>query len=261
MRSNPIVKRGFTLIELLVVIAIIAILAAILFPVFARARENARRSSCISNMKQIGLGILQYSQDYDEQMVILGNPGNSTTPCTSPWGERVQPYMKSKQVFRCPSNSDTVGNQVVACSDPDNRIYNDYVGNGANYMTASSGGFGFDRPMDEVQWDTGVFRTTAIAKLNEPAQTIMVAEYDGTGNRPNIASTSSTNGMFDFTSHLGTTNFLFVDGHVKSMKPTRTLIYPTTAPGAVNMWRADPSDANYHTTLRTALASQEASMQ
>src|SRR4028118_1558188 len=64
-------RRGFSLIELLVVIAIIAILAAILFPVFARARENARRASCMSNLKQIGLGALQYSQDYDEKMVSI----------------------------------------------------------------------------------------------------------------------------------------------------------------------------------------------
>jgi prepilin-type N-terminal cleavage/methylation domain-containing protein len=74
-------RRGFTLIELLVVIAIIAILAAILFPVFARARENARRASCSSNMKQIGLGFLQYTQDYDERMpsVADGSNGNGAT--------------------------------------------------------------------------------------------------------------------------------------------------------------------------------------
>src|SRR5690606_6779733 len=66
--ENSGAKRGFTLIELLVVIAIIAILAAILFPVFARARENARRASCQSNLKQIGLGLMQYTQDYDERL-------------------------------------------------------------------------------------------------------------------------------------------------------------------------------------------------
>ncbi|MDH7571512.1 MAG: prepilin-type N-terminal cleavage/methylation domain-containing protein, partial [Armatimonadota bacterium] len=65
-RSTPVKKRGFTLIELLVVIAIIAILAAILFPVFARARENARKSTCLNNMKQVGAGLLMYAQDYDE---------------------------------------------------------------------------------------------------------------------------------------------------------------------------------------------------
>jgi prepilin-type N-terminal cleavage/methylation domain-containing protein len=75
-------KTGFTLIELLVVIAIIAILAAILFPVFARARENARRSSCLSNMRQIGVGILQYNQDYDEYYPYYC-PGNGQGQPTS----------------------------------------------------------------------------------------------------------------------------------------------------------------------------------
>ncbi len=91
-------QSAFTLIELLVVIAIIAILAAILFPVFARARENARRSSCQSNLKQIGLGILQYTQDYDELMPARYNN------ITGSWRQVVQPYVKSTQLFACPSN-------------------------------------------------------------------------------------------------------------------------------------------------------------
>src|SRR5471030_86040 len=74
-------RRGFTLIELLVVIAIIAILASILFPVFARARENARRASCMSNLKQLGLGYLQYAQDYDESF-----PGGLSVPTANSWG-------------------------------------------------------------------------------------------------------------------------------------------------------------------------------
>ncbi len=100
-------KSGFTLIELLVVIAIIAILAAILFPVFGRARENARRSACQSNMKQIGLGIMQYTQDYDEKM-----------PCSLPSNgifvqfmtvqnvnilASILPYTKNTQIYTCPS--------------------------------------------------------------------------------------------------------------------------------------------------------------
>ncbi len=102
-------KQAFTLIELLVVIAIIAILAAILFPVFARARENARRASCQSNLKQIGLGIMQYTQDYDETLPYAAMVGSSVTKnfCdTYPiWADVVQPYTKSLQLFRCPSNS------------------------------------------------------------------------------------------------------------------------------------------------------------
>src|SRR5688500_17276072 len=99
-------RRGFTLIELLVVIAIIAILAAILFPVFARARENARRASCQSNLKQVGLGIMQYTQDYDEK--FPQSPWNNIASDTrrSHWGQVIQPYVKSTQLFVCPSNTE-----------------------------------------------------------------------------------------------------------------------------------------------------------
>src|SRR3954465_14115366 len=93
-------RFGFTLIELLVVIAIIAILAAILFPVFGRARENARRSSCQSNMKQIGIGLMQYVQDYDEPLV----PNNIQYEVLRSYAEILQPYIKSEQVFQCPSD-------------------------------------------------------------------------------------------------------------------------------------------------------------
>lgn len=95
--------KGFTLIELLVVIAIIAILAAILFPAFARARENARKASCLSNLKQIGLGVMQYTQDYDEKFPMGYNWGASTDP--NSWNGQIQPYVKSKQIFVCPSDT------------------------------------------------------------------------------------------------------------------------------------------------------------
>ena len=105
-------KHGFTLIELLIVIAIISILAAILFPVFSRARENARRSSCLSNIKQIGLGFAMYSQDYDERMppawitVVDTNwkyPNGITTDSTRTWYLLIYPYIKNMQVYNCPS--------------------------------------------------------------------------------------------------------------------------------------------------------------
>ncbi|MDF2439449.1 MAG: hypothetical protein JWN98_433 [Abditibacteriota bacterium] len=244
-------STGFTLIELLVVIAIIAILAAILFPVFARARENARRASCLSNTKQIGLGIMQYAQDYDEKMVMLGSA--SSSGCSSPWGERIQPYMKSKQVFKCPSNPTTA---VMACSDPANRVFSHYVGNGTWFAISSSSGFGYDRPMDAVAWNdsTGTPRATSLAAMQEPARTIVVAEYKGTGNRPGITSTSSTNGMFDLTNHLGTSNFLYCDGHAKASKPTSTI-------SGGNLWALDPANTPVHSTLRNALASQQNAMQ
>src|SRR5918911_756201 len=97
-------RRGFTLIELLVVIAIIAILAAILFPVFAQAREKARQAACLSNAKQIGLGCRMYAQDYDEvnvpERVLL--PGGAYISFRA----NLQPYVKNKNVFVCPSASD-----------------------------------------------------------------------------------------------------------------------------------------------------------
>jgi len=108
-------SRGFTLIELLVVIAIIAILAAILFPVFAQARESARKTSCLSNNKQLGLGIMMYVQDYDEMYPCnnwdtppLGITDTDSRdpkyPCTFAWMFHVMPYMKNRQILVCPSD-------------------------------------------------------------------------------------------------------------------------------------------------------------
>ena len=98
-------RGGFTLIELLVVIAIIAILAAILFPVFARAREKARSASCASNVKSLAMGMLMYFQDYDEQiMPYVWSPMNNGGYYQT-WCEQVNPYIKSRQTFLCPSGT------------------------------------------------------------------------------------------------------------------------------------------------------------
>ena len=135
-------KRAFTLIELLVVIAIIAILAAILFPVFAQARGSARSASCMSNTKQVALGVLMYSQDYDETIPLLDNNGSPTYGCCPgdcsdaglpDWGNPgtdpneqnamftgvIQPYMKSQQVTYCPEIGTTpwqsaIGNPAIS---------------------------------------------------------------------------------------------------------------------------------------------------
>ena len=97
-------RKGFTLIELLVVIAIIAILAAILFPVFARARAKARQASCASNVKQLMLGILMYNQDYDGRLPMVYNDISGTRYW---WFYRIQPYCKNTQIFKCPSQTST----------------------------------------------------------------------------------------------------------------------------------------------------------
>jgi prepilin-type N-terminal cleavage/methylation domain-containing protein len=113
MRTQPR-RFAFTLIELLVVIAIIAILASILFPVFARARENARRASCMSNMKQLGLSMMMYKQDYDGRFPSAGWADNLPCPdgsgnmCGASWEVKIYPYVKSLQVYVCPSDSDRV---------------------------------------------------------------------------------------------------------------------------------------------------------
>ena len=129
--SVPVTKHrsAFTLIELLVVIAIIAILAAILFPVFARARENARRSSCQSNLKQIALGLKQYIQDYDEKYPRTGLTATANTDAAAVagvegWANVTQPYLKSLQILQCPSDSG------APSSTPGNQGFSDYWING-----------------------------------------------------------------------------------------------------------------------------------
>src|SRR5580698_2440397 len=109
-------RAGFTLIELLVVIAIIAILAAILFPVFAKAREKARQTTCASNEKQLGLAFLQYTQDYDEMTVsgaIPANPGAWYAIGGVGWAGQLYPYVKSQGAFACPDDT-TAGTTVVS---------------------------------------------------------------------------------------------------------------------------------------------------
>ena len=100
-------RRGFTLIELLVVIAIIAILAAILFPVFARAREKARQTSCLANVKQINLGMMMYVQDYDEVTPIYRFSSSSNPRLY--WHQSLTPYLKNEQILRCPSRTHVSG--------------------------------------------------------------------------------------------------------------------------------------------------------
>jgi prepilin-type N-terminal cleavage/methylation domain-containing protein/prepilin-type processing-associated H-X9-DG protein len=101
-------NKGFTLIELLVVIAIIAILAAILFPVFARAREKARQTSCLSNLKQLGLGLIMYAQDYDGMhpvycRIVISGADNGITQGGFDHYTALQPYLKNEQIWQCPS--------------------------------------------------------------------------------------------------------------------------------------------------------------
>jgi len=130
-------RHGFTLIELLVVIAIIAILAAILFPVFAKAREKARQTSCLSNVKQIVLGALQYVQDYDER-----TPGHGCTwrdyavagAGPTCWVSKIYPYVKNVQIFKCPSGTQQAAVNVNGSAYAANH---NFVGPGAGVALGS----------------------------------------------------------------------------------------------------------------------------
>ena len=216
-------SAGFTLIELLVVIAIIAILAAILFPVFARARENARRASCQSNLKQIGLGILQYTQDYDEKYpgpgpnLFDGTAGNGVAGVAGmpgalyygtdvdgdagyhqTWMDMIFPYVKSVQLFDCPSRR-------AAAFVPS-----------YGYSTAISGGLRPDYS------GTGTRGTAmSLAEVKRPAENFMALDLNAYGAdyaSPYGMAYYSTGTLEQMFAHLETANVLYADGHVKSLQ-------------------------------------------
>lgn len=226
--------RGFTLIELLIVIAIIAILAAILFPVFARARENARRSACQSNLKQIGLGLAQYTQDYDERMPIQqgANVLNFMTPAaTTPPGTpltmnlfyQIYPYIKNTGVYRCPSGAPFPDTGTLRPTATNNTSY---VMNGV--VLHDDANTGTTNPHQPA---------LNIAVIPNAAEIIVVQEFAFATNsylqrpRPNVvgsgyrydywhgSNTYSTATCPNVTciadEHFGGGNLLFCDGHVK----------------------------------------------
>ena len=247
-RASAARRKGgnaFTLIELLVVIAIIAILAAILFPVFAKAREKARQASCQSNLKQIGLGLLQYSQDYDEELVTswLGysNGYDKSYPDAGKsykWMDEIYPYTKSTGIFHCPDDSGINGStgQYVpntqlgiaagTSANGDNTHYGSY---GMNSSYWSSGNNNHNLAGPGNAW------IAPMASITDPAKTIWVTDGDGSyqvdwpngnpapttqGGLPAVGSYNSlTDGAMTFR-HGGPdlAETLFCDGHVKALR-------------------------------------------
>ncbi|MDI9586046.1 MAG: prepilin-type N-terminal cleavage/methylation domain-containing protein [Acidobacteriota bacterium] len=183
-------RHGFTLIELLVVIAIIAILAAILFPVFARAREKARQTSCLSNLKQLQLGMMMYAQDYDSRNVqgafVTSNPPTPTGPYARNganrywWFDCVTPYLKNTQIIICPSDD-----VVTSCCGFPNRSYQPNTNMG------------------------GAKDSTVV----DPANTIHVIE-----SKANYQAVNTDPGSYiNQKHHNGGWNMSFADGHAKWM--------------------------------------------
>jgi prepilin-type N-terminal cleavage/methylation domain-containing protein/prepilin-type processing-associated H-X9-DG protein len=211
-------RTGFTLIELLVVIAIIAILAAILFPVFAQAREKARAISCLSNLKQTGLGTLMYVEDFDETFPINLYVGSDPTPCIETFYQEIQPYQKNSQIVICPDDSAKL-NFITAmsviglpppCLTSPPLVLASYQ---PNYAVIDDGdpnpsifGSETDRPVKTM------------AQIGYPADTSLDA--DATVTLP-----SPPCNLFDSpvqARHNGNVNSVYVDGHAKIVhcKPT-----------------------------------------
>lgn len=219
-------RRGFTLIELLVVIAIIAILAAILFPVFARAREKARQASCQSNLKQIALGFLMYVNDADEKLPVWAPWCWGYAGRGRPWWAQIEPYIKNKQIFACPSAT-VAGNIRGACGTclpygfevpALNYGYNEYMSHGGAPCCVPDA-----RAAKLVTWD-------------KPVQTYLVGDSkcsltwgdDSEGYLFRVAyprwggcvacqgNVPADKGAY--AQHNGGSNIAFLDGHVKWMQ-------------------------------------------
>jgi len=220
-------RAGFTLIELLVVIAIIAVLAAILFPVFARARESARRTSCLSNLRQIGLGLLQYVQDYDEQNTrhwYGSDSGPSDAAGTGnryKWMDAIYPYVKTEQIFNCPSHTLPV---TIGTSTFDRYTYR----SGRSWGSYGANTTYFDTPINGTY--TSPFHNRAVASWEAPATTVYAmdsaARYDvgwPSGNPPILdGQPRYLNSRFQMVErHLGTCVVLFCDGHARAHRLER----------------------------------------
>lgn len=194
-------RRGFTLIELLVVIAIIAILAAILFPVFARAREKARQTTCLNNNKQFALALMMYAQDYSEYlppaMMAMVVDGNTIRSVTFP--ELLHPYTMNWNIWTCPSEGYTNTFRPGPSGTP--RYTLSYIAN-YNFMP-----WGSD-PVGNARYAQGA----PLARIVRPSDTVLIAER---GDVTHVGTTTPDAERINRTVHNQGANYCFADGHAK----------------------------------------------
>jgi len=221
-------RHGFTLIELLVVIAIIAILAAILFPVFAKAREKARQSSCLSNVKQLAIGEMTYLQDYDEKTTPYGNQACGAGGTCLRWESMLSPYLKNTQVMLCPSVS--THNTATLPNLP-----SDY---GLNYHNV--GGCGGGNAIGKFQYpaQTALFMDAQVASTNPAGIDIVYDWVTWPNAHPNGAGDGNDWNRVA-PRHNDGGNVAFLDGHAKWVTKN-TLLDPTNTSDNSRFWGTNP---------------------
>ncbi|MFN3651485.1 MAG: DUF1559 domain-containing protein [Armatimonadota bacterium] len=245
MRSHRI--KGFTLIELLVVIAIIAILAAILFPVFAQAREAARKASCSSNLRQLGMGIAMYHQDYDERYPFWawGNNYGGAGNMQSLWHVAIFPYVKNRGIYACPSDAQNWGQSTTdlywwgipkADRLRDSPQFESLLGSGSGGRDEIVLSYGIGETFHNAGWGESALPAPASTAVLSEAPCLL-GDLWGIDNRPNAriamrfaasktaAAPWGTDQVFQWnpawdnnTRHGGGLNVVYADGHVKWIK-------------------------------------------
>ncbi|HEX8463636.1 MAG TPA: DUF1559 domain-containing protein [Abditibacterium sp.] len=241
------VRRGFTLIELLVVIAIIAILASILFPVFGRARENARRSSCSSNIKQIGLGLKQYVQDYDERYPLMIQSIAGAPADAAGWAIMVQAYLRSSQIFQCPSEPKPPANVDPSLAGYGGEGYTDYW---YNARMSGQSEAAIEYTSSTVMNGDGTSSGAAYS-FNGIEQKRLQSQYNSAYSAI-ISTNIRTPAMIPTTTpeafglrHLDGLNYGFADGHAKWYKSQDTLVLVKVA-SPVNNYNVTGQDPTFY---------------